>query len=92
MCSALQALLDSTVTVEVSGGQRLQLPRIVAAGGRFMVLEIEGPSKRAFLVAHSSMAEAYSAATEHEFPHSKGEVRNWCTLCTGPMTECFSAA
>lgn len=80
---ALQALLDSTVTVEVSGGQRLQLPRIVAAGGRFMVLEIEGPSKRAFLVAHSSMAEATSAATEHEFPHSKGELARMFKVAPG---------
>ncbi|KAF6250941.1 hypothetical protein COO60DRAFT_1464711 [Scenedesmus sp. NREL 46B-D3] len=70
---ALQAMLESTVTVEASG-ERQQLARIVAAGGRFMMLAIKGPGRKAFLVAYPAMAEAYETATGHEFPLNKAEA------------------
>ena len=68
-CSALQALVESTVTVEVGGKSQL-LARIVAAGGRFMMID----SRKGFLVSHSSLAESYAAAVDSPFPFSKAEV------------------
>lgn len=82
VCSALQAMLESTVTVEASG-ERQQLARIVAAGGRFMMLAIKGPGRKAFLVAYPAMAEAFEAATGHEFPLNKAEVGCCVALCAG---------
>jgi hypothetical protein len=73
VCSALQALVDSKVTVEM-GGTSQQLARIVAAGGRFMMMDTETPARKAFLVSHIALAEAYAEATDAVFPFNKSEV------------------
>ncbi|KAF6258400.1 hypothetical protein COO60DRAFT_1639199 [Scenedesmus sp. NREL 46B-D3] len=70
---ALQALVDSTVTVELPSQQQVQLPRIVAAGGR-LALDDDGPSRKAVLLSYPGLAESYKAATGSECLISKSEL------------------